>query len=100
MTDKRGSIPFMLTIRKARVDAGMTIDALAEASEVSPRTIIRIEQNPDYEPGVLASHRIAQALGVPLDDLLHTPQGTETVPGDSEINHDPGTAATRRRGTR
>jgi transcriptional regulator with XRE-family HTH domain len=62
----------MLAIRQEREKAGLSIEALASAAGISARTVIRIEQNRGYEPGVQAAHRLAEALGTTVDALLAT----------------------------
>lgn len=60
-----------------RLDKGISRPKLARMSDVSERTLIRIERNDGYEPGVFAMERIAKALGVTVDDLLATPVAGE-----------------------
>lgn len=56
-------------IGKARVDAGMTIEQLSEASGVSRQTILNLGSGKHY--GDLKSWlKLSRALGVGLDELL------------------------------
>ncbi len=64
-------------LERLRKDKGISRPELARLSGVSERTLIRIERNAGYEPGVFAMERIAKALGVTVDDLLATPVAGE-----------------------
>ncbi len=57
-------------LERLRKDKGISRPELARLSGVSERTLIRIERNAGYEPGVFAMDRIARALGTNVDDLL------------------------------
>jgi XRE family transcriptional regulator, fatty acid utilization regulator len=55
-------------IRKARVDIGMNQKALAERSKLSQKYMSQIERD-DADPRFSIVQRIAEALGVSLDQL-------------------------------
>ena len=58
-------------IRRLRFANGeMTQAALAERVGVTRQTIIAIEQN-KYAPSLEAAFRIADAFGVPLEQVFH-----------------------------
>ncbi len=67
-------------IERLRIEQGLSRPKLARMSGVSERTLIRIERKNGYEPGVFAMGRIADALGVTVDDLLEA----QPVPGGEE----------------
>lgn len=72
--DRDSPVPYldgMLAIREYRERAGVSQDALAETAGLSVRTVRRIERDSDYDPGVSTAARVAAALGVTVDDLLH-----------------------------
>ena len=60
-------------IRRLRFDRGeMTQAELAERIGVTRQTIIAIEQG-RYSPSLEMAFQIAQAFGVPLDDVFQYP---------------------------
>ena len=63
-------------IRRLRFDHGeMTQEALAEKAGVTRQTIIAIESS-KYSPSLELAFRIAQAFGVPLQDVFsYEPEG-------------------------
>jgi len=68
-------------LEEARKQSGVSRRRLADAAHVSESTLIRIERNPDYEPGLYSALRIASALGRDLGDLIHeTDSTTHGVP--------------------
>lgn len=58
-----------MDIKKIRLQAGMSQEALALASGVSRISIIRYEAGERF-PDLEAAARIAKALGCKLDDLI------------------------------
>ena len=60
----------MFNLKIAREAAGLTQDQLAEKAGTTTRTIIRIEGMGVYSPSVATAKRLADALGVTVDDLL------------------------------
>lgn len=57
-------------IRRLRFDRGeMTQEALAEKAGVTRQTIIAIESS-KYSPSLELAFRIAQAFGVPLEEVF------------------------------
>jgi len=63
------------TLREARRDAGLTRQRLSELSGVSGHTIAKIEQAAVTDPGFAVVAAIADALELPLDDLLRRARG-------------------------
>ena len=55
-------------IRAARKEAGLTQQGLSAAVQVSRQTIIAMETG-DYAPSVYLAIKIAQALGVTVEEL-------------------------------
>jgi len=65
-------------IRELRFHAGeMTQQALAERIGVTRQTIIAIEQG-KYSPSLEAAFKIAQAFGVPLEQVFQYQPGPES----------------------
>ncbi|MBL0158596.1 MAG: helix-turn-helix transcriptional regulator [Bryobacterales bacterium] len=65
-------------IRELRFHAGeMTQQALAERIGVTRQTIIAIEQG-KYSPSLEAAFKIAQAFGVPLEQVFQYLPGPES----------------------
>jgi putative transcriptional regulator len=63
-------MPIENEIRRLRFENGeMTQQALAERVGVTRQTIIAIEQN-KYSPSLEAAFRIANAFGVPLEQVF------------------------------
>lgn len=60
----------VLTLARARRDAGLSRRRLSELSGVSGHTIAKIEQTAVTDPGFTVVAVIARALGLSLDDLL------------------------------
>ena len=56
-------------MREARLDAGYSIQSLAELSGVNENTIANNELG-KYAPGMLNLVRLADTLGLPLDDYV------------------------------
>ncbi|MEV8373633.1 helix-turn-helix transcriptional regulator [Kribbella sp. NPDC056861] len=57
-------------LRESRLQAGLSAQALAEASEVSIDTVRSLEIGRVAAPSFMTIARIAGALGVSLDELL------------------------------
>ena len=76
----------ILELENARNKAGVSRPKLSAAAAVSESTIIRIERNPGYEPGVFAAARIAKALGLSVDELIvHGGDFTESLQPSGEV---------------
>lgn len=58
-----------IEIARLRHASSLSIDRLAEASEVHRKTLIQIEAG-RVAPRITTLHAIAHALGVPLGDLV------------------------------
>ncbi len=56
-------------IKELRGEAGMTQAELAEAVEVSSRTIISLEKG-QYNPSVILAYRIAKVFGKKIEDVF------------------------------
>jgi putative transcriptional regulator len=59
-------------VRSARLESGLTQAQLAAAAHVGPNYVPRIERG-EMTPSVDAAFRLAQALGVAVDDLCAPP---------------------------
>ncbi|HEU4409387.1 MAG TPA: helix-turn-helix domain-containing protein [Polyangiaceae bacterium] len=59
-------------VRLARLESGLTQAQLAAAAHVGPNYVPRIERG-EMTPSVDAAFRLAQALGVAVDDLCAPP---------------------------
>ncbi|MBI3627673.1 MAG: helix-turn-helix transcriptional regulator [Candidatus Sungbacteria bacterium] len=58
------------TIRKYRQEKEMSQEALARAANLSLPTIVKIESGETPNPTIDTVKKIADALGVSLDDLI------------------------------
>lgn len=71
-------------IRRLRLRAGLTQEALAERAGFSP-TNLRNYENGRYMPALDAAEALTRALGVPLDMLVgRFPLPADTPPGDGD----------------
>ncbi len=57
-------------IRKYRQEKNMSQEALARTANLSLPTIVKIESGETPNPGIETVKKIADALGVSLDDLM------------------------------
>ena len=57
-------------IKKYRKKLGISQDKLSKLADVTYNTIIKIESGATYNPRVETLRRIADALGVGIDDLI------------------------------
>lgn len=57
-------------LRRLRLDAGLSLDALAERAAIRASDVSRFERGVVGEPGVTKALRFAYALGVPIDALV------------------------------
>jgi transcriptional regulator with XRE-family HTH domain len=57
-------------IRRLRLRAGMSQESLAQRVGVTSRTIWRLENGPNFNPRLETLRALAEALGVPLKELL------------------------------
>ncbi len=60
----------MIGLKAQRTAAGMSQEALAQASGVGIRTIRRMESDSADLPNLRSAMRIAAALGTTIDDLI------------------------------
>lgn len=69
----RGS-PFheqvVTNLRRLRLDAGLSVDALAERAAIRASDVSQLERGAAGEPGVMKALRLAHSLGVPIDALV------------------------------
>ena len=71
-------------LRKIRRDRGLSMDALAELAHTSKQVLSRYE-NGERTPKISMAKAIADALGVPLLDLM----GDSPAPPTAQIRHIP-----------
>lgn len=57
-------------VRRVRLEKGMTQDALAAASGLKKPNISRLETGRGPAPNVITVKRVAEALGVPICQLI------------------------------
>ena len=67
-------------IRAARRAAGLTQQDLAVAVQVSRQTVIAMETG-DYAPSVYLALKVAQRLGVTVEELWGQGEGAPPTPG-------------------
>jgi transcriptional regulator with XRE-family HTH domain len=60
---------FSENLRRARIAAGLTQEALADATQLDPGEISRLERG-SRDPQLRTIVRIARGLGVPVSELL------------------------------
>lgn len=70
----------MQVLFQARRDAGLSRRALADRSDVSVNTIIKIERAHTTDPGFTVVARLARSLGIDLDDLIDLARDTAETP--------------------
>lgn len=61
-----------VTIRTLRTEKMTTLPALAEQAGISKSLLYKIETDKDSNPSISTLHKIAEALGVTIADLLET----------------------------
>lgn len=71
-------------MRKARVDAGLSIGDLARASGISRETISALERNVNRFGTIYTISKLADALGLSIDEYV----GHEVFKHDSEVDID------------
>ena len=57
-------------IKRLRKQKGLSQDKLSKLADISHNTIIKIESGAIQSPTINTAHKIANALGVSLDDLI------------------------------
>lgn len=57
-------------LRRLRLDAGLSVDALAERAAIRASDVSQLERGAAGEPGVMKALRVAHVLGVPIDALV------------------------------
>ncbi len=57
-------------IKKLRKQRGLSQDKLSKLADISHNTIIKIESGAIQSPTIDTANKIANALGVSLDDLM------------------------------
>lgn len=58
-----------IEIARQRLTRGWSLDKLGDASQLSRKTIINIEQG-HKTPTIASVHALAHALGIPLENLI------------------------------
>lgn len=58
-------------LKRARIDAGMTLAGLAEAAGTSKDYVWQLENKVDPQPTVGLAYRIAEALHTTVDELFN-----------------------------
>ena len=61
--------PLSNNLKKLREKKGLSQDRLAKLADVANNTIIKIEQGENINPTLATLKKIAEALGVSLDEL-------------------------------
>jgi len=64
--------PIATNIKKLRKKLGISQDKLSKLANVSHNTIIKIESGGIQNPTIRTVQKIAQALGVSIDELLNS----------------------------
>jgi transcriptional regulator with XRE-family HTH domain len=72
VTDKQALHRIAVNLRRLRESKGLSMNALARAIDDYPATISRVEDE-QHTPGIGVITRIADALGVTVNDLLEEP---------------------------
>ena len=62
--------PIATNIKKLRKKLGISQDKLSKLADVSHNTIIKIESGGIQNPTIRTAQKIAQVLGVSIDDLI------------------------------
>lgn len=66
-------------IRKLRNEQGISQDKLSKLAEVSFNTVTKIEAGDTPNPTVETVRKIAEALGVTIDDLIKENYGNKKI---------------------
>jgi len=69
---------FAEKLKKDRVSAGLTMDALAKSANVSKSMICKIERD-EVQPTLDVAARLSKALGKTLSEMLHETQTTQVM---------------------
>lgn len=69
---------FAETLKKLRLQSGMSMQELADAASVSKSMICKIESD-KVQPTIDVAGRLSKALGKPLSEMLHAPQGGRAI---------------------
>lgn len=72
-------------VKKLRIERGYTQEALADAVGVKKQTISRYE-NSDREPNIRSAKALADALGVPLELLVHGEISSRSLSNKEKLN--------------
>jgi transcriptional regulator with XRE-family HTH domain len=62
--------PLSKNLRKLRDQKGLSQDRLAKLADIANNTIIKIEQGENKNPTLDTLKKLAEALGVSVDDLI------------------------------
>lgn len=69
---------FAERLKKLRLESGLSMQALADESNVCKSMICKIERN-ETQPTLDVAGRLAKALGKTLSEMLHAPQVTSVI---------------------
>lgn len=69
---------FAEKLKKIRTSAGLSMDMLAKAANVSKSMICKIERD-EVQPTIDTAARLSKALGKTLSEMLHEAQTTQVV---------------------
>jgi transcriptional regulator with XRE-family HTH domain len=86
MTDRADTLlaAFAIVLRRRRLTAGMTQEALAQKAGLSPRYISLLETR-RYQPTLATVDQLALSLGVPLTELVAEIEAEHAAAGSSRI---------------
>jgi transcriptional regulator with XRE-family HTH domain len=62
--------PLSKNLKKLREQKGLSQDRLAKLADIANNTIIKIEQGENKNPTLDTLKKLAEALGVSVDDLI------------------------------
>jgi transcriptional regulator with XRE-family HTH domain len=71
---------FHRVVQMLRRSRGLTIDGLAEATDIDRMELVALERNPAYRPSPLTLHRLSQFFGVPDRQLAVLAGAIREVP--------------------
>jgi transcriptional regulator with XRE-family HTH domain len=71
-------IQMSIKLKLLRVQAGMTLEALAQAADLTRSYVSKVERGAST-PSIGAALKLAKALGVPVEELFGEPSDTDPV---------------------
>jgi len=71
-SEKKNNLKYLIgqNIRKIRRGQGISQDRLSKLADLSLNTIVNIESGANINPTIYTLNKIANALGVTVDDLM------------------------------